>query len=72
MFLHVVQSSPVVFLWIKCIDGWKIKVVKIRYFIFETKSLAPTKSLAMSFDCKVTIPAVMYITGIAKGNCPIM
>jgi hypothetical protein len=49
MKLHVpiVQSSLVVFLLIKVIDGCK-KLLKIRHFIFKTKLLAPT--VAMSFD----------------------
>jgi hypothetical protein len=41
---------------------WMQKMVKIRHFIFKTKSLAPTD--AMSFNCKVTTPTIMH-SGIA-------
>ena len=42
--IHVVQSSTVVFLRIKVIDGCKM-LSKILHFIFKTKSLAPTSMI---------------------------
>ena len=63
LHLHEVQSSLVVFLWIKFIDGCK-KWLKIRHFIFKTKSLVLLQS-PMSFDRKVITPP-SCIVGIAK------
>ena len=65
MKLHVVQGPLVVFQGIKFIDGCK-KLLKIRHFIFKTKSRAPT--VTMSFDCKVKVTQVTTPTVMHSGH----
>jgi hypothetical protein len=68
LHVHVVQSSFVVFLWIKVIGSCK-KFLKFRHFVIKPKSLAPT--VAMSFDCKVTTPIIMHSGHRYKASGPL-